>query len=375
MPGTLALSLMQGGVSIDCRDAAVRSWLSEMLLPAFEVIQPSRAGAAVVVRPTPRHAGRVRRDAEVLPCFALDHQVVSLPAERTGSSTLVDDADVGVSYDLGPDSVEVRPLGAAPGLRIGVFRVVRELAMVQALGSSRVQLHASGLAVGGDVVLFAGPRESGKTTTLAHLAASTGADIVANDRVLVDRCETSWEVRGVPTIVSLRPDTMARLPNLFAAQESAGRTVHLTMAEAKGAPRSPQKTGVAERLAVSLPQLAASLGVSLAAGGTLGCIALLTIDETVGSFAVRPLRAGQAMTRLEASRFGAGTEPRPTTVFEAWLAGEHAPQQARVPVCDLAQTAECVDVRVGPGLLRSEQAAKDLLHALLAAPTKPYARP
>ena len=365
----LALSMTRGGVTVESHVEAACEWVREMVAPAFAEIDQSQSGATVIIRSSPG-TGRSMPTDELLPCFALDHQLVFLPGRRTDSSLVLNDSAVGVRYDVHRDRVEVRPLGLAPDLRIGTFRVVRELAMVQALGADRLQLHAAGIAYGPGVVLLAGPRNAGKTTTLAHLAVTTGADIVANDRVLVERLDGSWQATGVPTIVSIRPDTMVRLPHAFAGQAAASRTVHLTLDEARAAPES-RRLSPSGRGAMSLAQLAAAVGVPLRRGGRLSCVAILRVDETVGTFVQRPLGADEAMARLETARFGALTEPRPRTVFERWLGCDHDPSREQDLMHTLARTMSCVEVRVGPGLLRSERAGQALLQALLDAPSPP----
>jgi hypothetical protein len=118
-------------------------------------------------------------------------------------------------------------------------------------------------------------------------------------------------------------------------------------------------------LALSLAQLAYVAGVPLAAGGTLVCVALVAVDETVDGFDVRPLGAADAERQLDANRFGVSTEPRPATVFEGVLGHELPPRPAPDLLASLAAEVRCCEVRVGPGFVRDASGPRQLLDELV----------
>jgi hypothetical protein len=214
--------------------------------------------------------------------------------------------------------------------------------------------------------LFAGPKRAGKTTTLLHLVASTGAAIVANDRVVVSESAGQWRTIGVPTIVSVRADTLARLPGLFATIPNVEWPARLTLEEAQSEPMTSGREWSTPELFVSLAQVAAALGVPLSAGGALRCVAFLVVDADVDFFTVRDLNVVQAATRFDAVRFGATTQPRGPTVFETFLGPSsvaHAADTADT-ACQLPADVRCAELRVGSRFLESATAAEDVLHAL-----------
>ncbi|MEN3315646.1 MAG: hypothetical protein V7605_1880 [Acidimicrobiaceae bacterium] len=351
-------------VCVHCESEATTRWLCEMLTPWFELLEPVAGDMTVRVHESPREEGLGTGPRVTVPCFALDRTMASGQARAVEGSLLVDDHAIGASYDITPTDVVVRPMGPRPSVRLGAFFAVRELLVAGVAPGAGAQLHASAVTFEGNVILLAGPKRSGKTTTLVHLAGSVGAGIVANDRTLVQPGSDSWSVRGVPTIVSLRPGTVAALPHLLAPVEARGRTIHLTLAEAARAPAAARARVPGRELAVSLAQLGHRLGAPLVAGGRVGTIAFLAVDRDVDTFAVRSLTAGQARDRLADARYGAATEPRPLTVFETRVGRELVPGGDARLLGALGRDIACLDVRVGPGLLTSGAAAADLVATL-----------
>jgi hypothetical protein len=360
---TLMVSLIDGAIAVECDSDDMSTWLREMMAPAADLSAPGPAAASVVIRSNP-----VLGPAPVAewtePCFALDTKVEFLPASRATSTLRLEYFDKSVSYSIGPGQVTIAPTGPSPDVRIAAFMAVRELAVTQALVAPRMQFHAAGFAADGDVALLTGPKGAGKTTTLAHLTASTGSSIVTNDRAIVSLVDGSWQVRGVPTIVGLRPDSIARLPRLF--EGAVQRTVHLTRSEVPGSRKSERQIKAGRVPSMSLAQLADRVGSPLTAGGRLASISVLRIDESVQTFALRQLTRAEAKREIYRLRFGMVTEPRPLTVFETLLGRKETPAFDRSLLDQLVSEVPCVEVRVGSGLPESEQAGQELAAALLA---------
>ncbi|MGH7895441.1 MAG: hypothetical protein ACREQL_12290, partial [Candidatus Binatia bacterium] len=245
---------------------SIALWLDEFLRPAFDPwggaadfavsVRTDRAAyeAAAATRPS----GKLPDE----PCFALDREVVRHPCWRSAGRTVLADAKYGAFYALDGTEVDVIAHPGSALFRGGVMRVVRELATVRALASpDRVQLHAAAFEVDGHAVLVAGPKGAGKTTLLAYVASSTGARILTNDRAVAQRLGSGFEVRGVPTFVSVRPHTRALLPRLFRGI-TLERPAHLTLAEADAATAGGDHREITTRLKLSPPQLARQLGVT-----------------------------------------------------------------------------------------------------------------
>ena len=250
-----------------------------------------------------------------MPCFALDRLVVAHPAWTAGGRTMLADAKYGALYALDATAAEVCAAPDAPLFRGGVMRVVREALTTRALLSpDRLQLHAAACDVDGRVVAIAGAKGAGKTTLLAYLAAATGARIVANDRAVAERGGDRFVVRGVPTMVSIRPESRALVPLLYRGMTHE-RPAHLTAAELAAATRDGAPL-VTTRLRLSPPQLARQLGVTLGAGGPLAAVVFPEPADRADAVAIERLAPDEGLRRLDASRFGVSSDKAEATVFE-----------------------------------------------------------
>ncbi|MEA2686104.1 MAG: hypothetical protein QOE93_1299 [Actinomycetota bacterium] len=375
MAAAVTYALPGGRVAVDCRVPGFAGWLDEVVGPGFVRDDPRPTDLSVVVVD---RSGDERGEAMgPVPCFALDTGVVHHAGWRVGETIEVVDTNFGARYAVGRDGVAVHPCGPWPRTRVAVLRVIREVATVQALADgSRVQLHAAAVEVdvegGGRVAVVAGIKEAGKTTWLAHVAASTGAAVVANDRLLASppgsaSAGAAWDVRSVPTIVSVRPGTMECLPHLFRSVPAVPSAAHLTMAEAAAAADREGAVTVPTRLKLSLPQLAAALDAPLSGGGPVATVAVLAPAAGCVGFAVRPLAPDEAQRLLAPVVYGAGSRAgvagRPT-VFEGLVATRRPPDADAAAIRRLAHEVRCVELRVGPGFLASREAAADLLTEL-----------
>ncbi len=360
----LALRLVTGGVRLHCEDRALTAWLREMTAPAFELvgIDPSFP-AVVVTEPAAPDEGPSSTEA----VFALDASITTLPTRRHGPRTVIEDHGQMVTYALGADEVTVTAWPGSAGLRISVFLVVRELAVAQVRSTSRLQLHAAGLAAGGRVSLIAGPKGSGKTTTLAHLLSSAPAALVTNDRAIVSQAGEGWRAHAVPTIVAVRPDTVARLPHLFRRSGFPGRTAHLSRDELASSTPEDRQPRPGRPPSMSLSQLATLVDRPLRASGILTSVAMVEVDSDVGTYELRRITGPAAEGALRATRFGSVTEPREPTVFERMLGAERAPRDDPALIRRLVEEVACYELSVGPGFLESASAAQEVLGALTHA--------
>lgn len=364
---TIDASLLDRSVRVDCPLDGVVAWLAEMLSPSFAVSAPSPAAARATVRVTVGDPVG-EPGGQSFPCFALDAGVHPLPGRESGGAVVVHDARFGASYRLEPGAVTVVVPGDTPGARLAVFRVVRELAVATVRGPGRGQLHASAVATPEGVVALAGPKEAGKTTLAVHLA-STGAALVSNDRVLVARDGAGWRAVGVPTIVSVRPATLALFPELARRVPAVERPVALSSRETAAALDAAGPVTAAhtrQPLGVSLAQIGEATGAPLSPGGSLRCVAFVHRDTTSRAFAVEALERDEARHALEAARLGAGA-PRPATIFERVLGVDSPERQEQRTLARLADEVRCVAVHVGGRSLDDPDDARRLL-AQLAGP-------
>jgi hypothetical protein len=339
-------------VRLACGDATIRvtsaaaapvQWLEEFLAPWFRAEPDGTAGATVILTLDGRRVHALRRavgpGAALADTFVLDSRVMRCPAVESprGRWTVVDEA-MGAVYVVDRDRARVEVVAAADesGARVALMRVVRELATGGAARRGAVLLHAGALALGDRAVVVAGPKGAGKTTLLLHLLHAAGTRFVANDRVVVGT-GTPSRVRGMPSIVAIRPGTLERLPRLRARLGPSPATHWLTLAETAALPDrapGPPSTG-ADR---SPAQLCAALRRPMAAGGRLAALLFPCADPPAGHPGL--VRLGDASAHALLLRALFGDEPgRRSRVFD-WLG-----EDARVAV-DLAERCRALAAEV-----------------------------
>ena len=91
--------------------------------------------------------------------------------------------------------------------RVALMRGVREYAMLYASRAGWLIVHAAAVCIGSDAFVIAGPKRAGKTTLLLHALHNEHASYVSNDRVAIQAEPSGPMVHGIPTIVSIRPDS------------------------------------------------------------------------------------------------------------------------------------------------------------------------
>jgi hypothetical protein len=330
-------------------DAPALRWLEEFLGPSFEVTAAREGDVSVgLVVNADRHArlDHARkaqgRGGASEAFFRLDQGVVRLLIFGDGAGGQVAyDPKFACFYALGAAAIEVIGHPGALGYRSGTMRMVREIATVRALAAGAQLLHAGGVVIGGGALALAGPKGGGKSTLLCHLAGTPGAALLANDRLLVYDGAPPI-VRGMPTAVGLRPDTLAMFPRLVADLPAVPRPGVLTLEE-QARHGSAERLDRARPIRISPAQLARGLGVPRVAVAPLRCVLFPARDDAAGRSPdgddadVRRLSVAEARNALARARFGAGTDAEPT-LFERRFGGtcpDPAPLEealaARVP--------------------------------------------
>jgi hypothetical protein len=274
-----------------------------------------------------------------VPAFTLDRGVVSLPGLRSGEGAVVHDHAVGASYATEDTDTVVR---AAPGdlrARLGLLRVARELSWAAVEGTDRVALHASAFELDGRAFVVAGPRRSGKTTFLLAALHHLGARLVANDCVSIRPGPGGPVVRGVPTVVRVRPGSCDLLPEVAAQLAGSPSFVCLP-----GDPRPPRPES--PDVHVGPAELARRLDRASVAEAPVAAVLLLDgpdgSDGSDGSDGDAGTGVRRAATELlDGARFGQDAATRPATVFSGPRTEPPAPRQALagVPVVRLRATA------------------------------------
>jgi hypothetical protein len=311
------------------------AWLREFLGAAFSDAPPGappRARVRVSIAPVTFE----NPDGEI-EMFSLDGSFVHLPVRRDGRMLLACDGDSVLHRIEGNDTSILAPEDG-PALRLALLRVVREIATAHALAQGWLHLHAAAVETEGTIVAFAGPRESGKTTLLLHALLEGDTRYLTNDRVLLDLAPDPPFARGMPTIVSLRDETLARFPEVARRLATSGYARWRTLAEARRA------TDWRSRLTPA--QLRALAGAAEIPGGPLAAIVFPSITPAVATFDMRPVPRDLAPSRLRTALFLSTVPERPAEAFA--LRTQPRDEAALTRLCaGLAARVPCLDVRLG----------------------------
>jgi hypothetical protein len=356
----LTLRLLDRPVTVTSEVDGLIPWLREFCVPIFDEIDPVTTAAEVIVRdgidPDESPAGD-----EVLPCFALGEELSFLKGTWSGTSGVVDDDYFGARIAVEPGRVEVQASAPPHRIRPAAFRVCNELLMAPRASED---IHASAFAVNGRVILFAGPKNAGKTTLLVRVASVVEGGIVSNDRVLLDRRPEGVRARGIPTFVSVREGTRALQPKLFNGVGNLADRLDRTVAELQGLPPEPPLDGKTRMYGFSPLQFANIVGSRVAPGGPAAAIALVSVDLAVGTFAIDRLSKDEMIRRLSGC-FRSAATGRPPTVFERCLGYDAIPPVPGL-AAEIAELVPCVGVRAGEGLLTDDAATRELVATLVA---------
>jgi hypothetical protein len=330
-------------------------WLVEFLTPQFARVRTARADWTITLRTAARAYATVVRRFERLPTpkrlvsFALDTRTLSVPsfAAGPGRLTLLDE-HYGVIYgiDLERRTVDILESGVNRGkARIAFMRVLRELATNAAAARGGLLVHGGAFLLDGRAVIIAGPKNSGKTTSLLHAISRRGGRYVSNDRILVLDGEGRLRCRGIPTIVTIRSDGLGAAPRLAARLPRSGYVSYLTRREAaarrRHGPTVPDRQG---RYSISPSQLCELLGAVTVAGGELSAMVFPAVTRRAGGASLRRLHGGPARRRIESGLFRAGLPPVRRPAFGV---ARRATGTDRALVSKLATRVPCFRLDLG----------------------------
>lgn len=309
-------------------------WLAEMLAPAFCSREDGAADLEVALRVDPAPFAQLQRRGPLRPGGCVDGAVLDDSTERferwtnaspiDGAHPLEDaprhtafDPQFGVFHEVWPGS-RVRLTAAAGDLgRLALMRVVRELAMQASLRRGAVFLHAAAFCVEGRALVIAGEKGAGKTTTLSWgLARIDEAGFVANDRVRLRAGPSGFEVRGMPTVLSFRPASLALLPELEAALRGERGMAFHSRSEVRDRedlePLAPFPDG---RIGLKPRRYAELLGRPALYGAGAGAIVFPELCDDDTGLHAQPIAPAEAAPRLERALFGAGDLGRRSPLY------------------------------------------------------------
>ncbi len=299
-----------------------------------------------------KHAALLARgpspDAPPVPCFALDGRIVRHP-EWTGSGPderILFDTDYQAFYLIDRRSGHVGILvPPRPRLvRSALMRVVREMAMVACHRGDGLLVHGAAFAVDARGVVLAGPKRAGKTTLLLHALQAAGTAFVANDRVLLHREDGRLRLRGMPTVVKLRPSTLATFPAMAERIQTRAYQHTRTLAEGDPPGARPGKPAGDGAARLTPAQLCEVAGTTPLSGADAWMLVFPRVSDAVSGIRLAPLDAGTAAQRLRAAWFTAEFAGQVSEAFsspdgevsvdEAVLQRRAAKLTARLPCYD-----------------------------------------
>jgi hypothetical protein len=307
-------------VRIRSTDAATLDWLTEFLGPAFPAAHAARVADHTLSvecnsSEHERSLGAVPAGVENIDCFTLDQRFSQCRSWLDAAGRrLIHDARtdcVFIQDERRRRSWTILSKEGAVRVRLGVLRVVRELATAHALRLGFAHLHAAAVETRGRVVAFGGPRMSGKSTLLLHALASGETRFVTGDRLMIDPAGGQAVARGMPTIVTLRADAVGAFPALASRLRESGYVWILTKAEIANGVRHQSTTP-----GVSPAQICDLTGTTMTGAAPLELLAFPRIASDDCNGGVRMLAREEAVAKIRSSMFLASVPERIPAAFD-----------------------------------------------------------
>jgi hypothetical protein len=369
---SVGLQLRIDGTRVDvAADAAADLvWLAEFLGPAFDIGASDTGSADQRVRLTvsadayarlSEARGRAPRDE--IEGLGYDgrfsrHRYFADDEGRTWAHDERWHLFFGV--DAGARSVVIVARCHDDHARVGLMRVVRELATAALTNRKRLPVHGAAFEMDGRAVLICGPKRAGKTTLLVHALRGGGA-FLSNDRLFVDTAGPP-HAQAMPTVVMLRNGTFDQHPGLEAALADRTFDRARTIAEcAPGSVRSEPHTSAGyRRPGISPAQFCRLMGAPMRAHAPVGMVLFSRIDPTVAGLVIEPLDARTARSLMERSLLKPSRPTRHSPLFAPDLAGAPVDPGEETERCRrLVEAVPVRSCRLGPNAYRG-----NLLEAL-----------
>jgi hypothetical protein len=352
-------------------DPADLIWLEEFLTPSFTSVQDVEADCTVALVADDRSYDEMLRrgphaDGRQVDCFVLDSGLVRLPlwTSPTGDCVIFDQR-FKVFYCINSDSSQVRILAGSRNLdaRFALMRVVREFAMSSSQTRDGLVIHGAAFAVKDNGIIIAGPKRAGKTVFLIHCLRIAEARFISNDRVVISLASSEPVLRGMPTIVTVRDQTLDLFPALEQPLLEGRYDYRLALGEENrdGAPAVRLRCG--RSFDLSPAHFCALLRVGLSGQSRVRALLFPRVTEAAYGIQLRNLSAQAAHERLRAALFGSGSSRKTSQVF-ALASNDSCVDQANIDRLCLALTTQvrCFECRLGRRAYQETTVVTDFLH-------------
>lgn len=339
----ITLSYLGTAIRIEAAPSELE-WLEEFLCPPFGrsearptrrivyTTDPERQSAVFMRGPDPR--------GQRLACFVFDRRGIDYALWKgDGKETVIFDSEYTTFYVLGGSHADVEIVAHRDDRwpRVGLMRVVREIAMAHAEANGAIPIHGAAVKLNGRAAILAGPKKSGKTSLLLHLLRQPGAGLIANDRVVVQASGNAWQATGMPTVVNVRKGTRELFPQIFADAPEDPTLASLTRPERDAHPtmRVHRDDG---GLVLNPLQLAELTGTGRIGNAPLGAFIFPRVVPEQDEIVPQRLDPAKALARLKESLF-------PPAV--PLLAGLNAASSDPTALPRLVEAVPCFDCALG----------------------------
>jgi len=356
MSGSLCFAYRGLTVHIESDDPIHLWWLEEFLTPSFRPIERARADYTVALTVDDQgYEATFRRgpcnDGRQIDCFIFDSGPVCLPVwTSAGEECVVFDERCKTFYFVYRENAQIGILTASQNwaARIALMRVVREIAMMHSWTTTSCIVHGAAFALGESGVLIAGPKGAGKTSLLIHSLQQAGARFIANDRVVVDLAGAEPVLHGMPTIVTIRDQTLDLFPELRQRLLQSRYNHRFALKETL-----PEGTFVAHPQRgrptdLTPAQFCTLLDVDMREQSPVRTILFPQVTGAHSGIHLQELSAQAAGERLSAALFGARSSQRMSSIFIPVSRSSSIDQTKLERLCmGLTAQARCVDCRLG----------------------------
>jgi hypothetical protein len=351
VPAETRLSGFGASMRVLAGDVDLR-WLHEFFEPSL--VTEGQAICRATVRAS-RDASRfemlqrelARYERRPYDCFTLDGSFDAFSGCHTAQGELLISLD---RFDLmlrvGATKADYELVaGSTNGkLRMGLMRVVREIATVHALRAGGVPLHGAGCVRQGGAFGFLGHKTAGKTTSLIHWLRSEEARFLANDRFFLFRRPGGWVMRGMPTIVKLRSDTWQLFVDVQKRATEYPFDWNRTLAEVHEA---AVQGSHGQATTFTQAQFLRIVGRSAVSEAPLRMLLFPERDDSLHEAVYQPLSTRDAVARLEANLLTPGMTLATAEVFDPNPSRE-IPRESTLQACrELVDSGCCFAYRRG----------------------------
>ena len=350
-------------------------WLEEFLSPSFDCVAGvSHDCTVALVADTHQYTEILGRgahpDGATVDCFALDTNVIQLPLWKSaGDGKVIFDIDRRAFYLVNQDKTEICILTLNDNMsaRSALMRVVRELAMTYSQSMGGLIIHGSSLVAGDRGVIIAGPKKAGKTTLLIHALGQPSVHFVSNDRVVVFFEETGPILRGMPTIVSLREETLENFPHVRRRLLASSYHHRLSLKETRQQIPRASRERPDGRWSLSPAQFCTLLQVCPVAEGQAWALVFPRVTGASGTIHLEEISPDEGAVRLTASLFRANSSQKTADVFSL-ATKDLSPDRVRLESrChQLTSRVRCFDCQLGREAYQDEASAAIFVNHLIA---------